>query len=78
MLHLPSDENKLYNEQSAQLVKQHTAEYNICNKSVYNILDQICKDIDLYLYIKQHKSKKDGRQIFMPFNPDGYIQTMWM
>ena len=27
---------------------------------VYDILDQICKDTDLYPYIKQHKSKREG------------------
>ena len=28
---------------------------------VYNVLDQICKDTDLYPYFKQQKSKRDGR-----------------
>ena len=28
------------------------------------ILDQICKDTDLYPYVKQHKSKRDGRGAF--------------
>ena len=38
--------------------------YEIENRSVYNILDQICKDTDLYLYVKQHKSKRVGRGAF--------------
>ena len=29
------------------------------NRSVYDILNQICKDTDLYPYTKQHKSKKN-------------------
>ena len=39
MLHLPPNKNKLHNEQSAQSVGEHTAEYEIDNRSVYNILD---------------------------------------
>ena len=64
MLHLPSDENKVHNEQIAQSFTQHTTEYKIDNRTVYDILDQICKDTDLYPYVKQHKSKKDGRGSF--------------
>ena len=48
MLHLPPDKTRSYNEQSAQSVKEHTAEYKIDNRSVYDILDQICNDVDLY------------------------------
>ena len=36
-------------------------EYEIDNWTVYDFLDQICKETDLYLYIKQHKSKRDSR-----------------
>ena len=39
MLHLPSDKNKLHNEQSAQSVTEHTTEYEIDNRTVYDILD---------------------------------------
>ena len=39
-------------------------EYKIDNSIVYDILDQICKDTNLYPYIKQHKSKRDGRKAF--------------
>ena len=31
---------------------------------VYDILNQIYKDTDLYPYVKQHKSKRDGRGAF--------------
>ena len=34
MLHLPPDKNKLHNEQSVQSVMEHTAEYEIDNRSV--------------------------------------------
>ena len=64
MLHLTPNKNRLHNEQSAQSVKRHTTEYKKDNKSVYDILDQICKDTDLYPYVKQHKSTRDGRGAF--------------
>ena len=48
MLHLSQDEKKLHNKQSAQSVMEHMAEYKIDNRHFYNILDQICKDTDLY------------------------------
>ena len=41
MLHLPPDKNRQHNEQSAQWFKDHIAEYEIDNRSVYDILDQI-------------------------------------
>ena len=47
MLHLPPDKNRLHNWQSAKSVMDHTAEYKIDNRSVYDILDQICKFTDL-------------------------------
>ena len=46
---------------SAQSFKEHEAEYKKNNRSVYDILDQMCKDIDLYPYVKQHDSKRDNR-----------------
>ena len=48
MLHLPSDKNKTCNEQHAQSVNEHRTEYMIDNMTVYDILDQIYKDINLY------------------------------
>ena len=43
------------------MIKECTAEYEIDNSSIYNILDKLCKDNDLYTYVKQHKSKRDGK-----------------
>ena len=40
------------------------AEYEIDNRMVYGVMDQIGKDTDLYPYVKQHKSKRDGRGAF--------------
>ena len=40
---------------------EHMAEYEIDKRSVYDILDQICKDKDIYPYVKQHMSKRDRR-----------------
>ena len=51
----------MHSEKSAPLVKIHVAAYKIDKRTVYDILDQICKDTNLYSYIKQHKSKRDGR-----------------
>ena len=64
MLHLPADKNKIYNKQSVQSVTQCRPEYKIDNRTVYDILNQICMDTDLYPYVKQHKSKRDGRGAF--------------
>ena len=68
---LPPDKNKLHNEQSGQSVIGCTAEYEIENRSDYDILDQICKGTDLYPHVKQHKFKRDGRRVFYPFIPGG-------
>ena len=64
MLHLPPDKNKLLLEHNVHSVKEYTAEYEIDNKSVNDILDQVCKDTDLYPYVKGHKSKRDSREAF--------------
>ena len=40
------------------------SEYEMDNRTVYDILNQICKHTDLYPYVKQHKSKRDGRGAF--------------
>ena len=40
------------------------AECKIDNRSVYDILDQICKETNLYPYVKQHKAKRDTRGVF--------------
>ena len=72
MLHQPPDKNKMHNEQSAQSVMEHMAEWKTDNRTVYNILDQICKDTDLYPYFKQHKSKGYGGGAFHP------IHSRWL
>ena len=64
MLHLPPDRNRLHSKQSAQSINKHMAEYKIDNKSIYDILDQICKDTDLNLYFKQHQSMRDDKGEF--------------
>ena len=64
ILHLPSDKNKVQNKQSTQSATEYTTEYKIDNRTVFDILDQICKDRELYPQVKQHKSKRDGRGVF--------------
>ena len=64
MLYLSPDKNKLLVERSARSVKKYTVEYKIDNRTVYNKVDQICKQIDLYPYVKQYKSKRDSRGAF--------------
>ena len=66
ILHLPPDKNRLHDGQSGQSVKEYTAEYEIDNRHVYDILDQIYKDTDLYPYVKQHKSRGTADEHFMP------------
>ena len=61
MLQLPPDKNKMHNKQSALSVTVHMSEYKIDNRTVYDILNRICKDTDLYPYVKQHKSKRNSR-----------------
>ena len=58
MVHLPLEQNKLQNEKSAHWVKEWTAEYKINNRSIHDILDQICKDTDLYPYVKQQSPRE--------------------
>ena len=64
MLHLTLDNDKLYNEKNTQSVKECIADYEKDNNSVYDILDQICKDTNLYPHVKQYKSKRDCRRAF--------------
>ena len=71
MLHLPPDKNKLHNEQSAQSVTENMAEYEII-RSVYDILDYTCNDTVLHPYIKQHKSKRDGRMALYAIHSCGW------
>ena len=78
MLHLPPDKNRLHNKKSAQLVKEHTAENKIDNRSIYYILDQIRKDTDLYLHVKQHESKRDIKGAFFAIHCRWLGQNMSM
>ena len=64
MLYLPPDKSRLLSKKDAQTALALMAEYKIDNQMVYDILDQICKDTELYPYVKQHESKRDGRGAF--------------
>ena len=64
MLHLHLSKNKLLLQSGAHKVQDHTAEHVIDNIMVYDVLDQICNDTDLYPYVRQHKSKWDSRGAF--------------
>ena len=59
-----------------KMLSKCTLEYEIDNRSVYDIMVQICKDTDLYPYVKQHKSKRDGRGATMPSIPGGWAQIV--
>ena len=56
--------NKLLLEHDDQSIKEHTTEYKIDNRTVYDMLDQICKDTDLYQHVEQQKPERDGRGAF--------------
>ena len=64
VLHLLQEKNKILWEKDAQTALMHKVEYKIDNKTVYDILNQIYKDTDLYQYVKQQKSKRDGRKAY--------------
>ena len=68
VLHLLPDKKRTLLDSDVQSTKAHTAEYMINNKSVYDILDHICKDTDLYPYVKQHKSTRDGQGKYYAIN----------
>ena len=40
-------------------VKEFTAKYVVDNRTIYNILNQICKDKDLYPCVKKHTSPQE-------------------
>ena len=52
MLHLSSDKNKMQNKQNAHSIIKCTRDNQIDNRTVNVILNQICKDIDLYPCVK--------------------------
>ena len=76
ILHLPQDMNKLLSEKNAPSARACTEEYEIDNRSVYDILNQICKDTDLCPYVKQHKLKRDSRGVFTSSISGGWAQIM--
>ena len=61
ILHLSMEQNRQIN---GHLQKEGTTTNNIDTRTFYDILDQNCKDTDLYSYVKQFKSKQDDRGIF--------------
>ena len=56
--------NRPLMEHIVHTVKEHTTVYKIDNGSVYDILDWICTDTNLYPYVKQHKAKRGGKGMF--------------
>ena len=48
------------------------AEYELDNRSVYDTVDQIYKNTNLYPYVKQRKSKMDGRGVYYA------IKSRWL
>ena len=67
MLHLPPYKNKLLSEKDVQRVQIGMAEYKIDNQMVYDVLDQICKDTDLYSNVP--RGMEEGH--FMPSTSGG-------
>ena len=45
------------------MFKEHITQSGINIRTVYDILDQICKYTDLYPHVKQHTSKRDGKGV---------------
>ena len=44
VLHIPLDKDMLLNEKSVQSAREHSAEYNIDETSLYDIINQIYKN----------------------------------
>ena len=68
MLHLPPEKNRLHNEQSAQSLKEPTAEDEIDNRSVNNSMHMSNR-------ISPRRTEEGH---FMPSIPGGWAQTMSM
>ena len=49
--------------------------YKIDNRTVYDIWDQIWKDTDLYPYVKQHKSKRDGWGVYYAIHCPNHVNA---
>ena len=71
MLHLPPDKNKLLQECDAQSVRVHIAEYKIDNRSVYDILNQICKGMICIHMSNSISPRGMEERHFMPSIPGG-------
>ena len=76
ILHLPLDKSKLILKHNVHSVKEWMTKYMIENKTVYDTLDQIGKNPVLYLYFKQHKSKRDDRG--MVYAIHSRLLGLWM
>ena len=61
---LPLEKDMILHKTDAQTVHACMQENKIDNRTIYYILDQICKDTDLHPYVKQHESKRDSRGVF--------------
>ena len=61
---LPSEKKKSSNMINTKIAQAHTGEYEIDNRTICDVLDQICKDTDLYSYLKQQQSKRNGRRAY--------------
>ena len=72
MLHLLTKQNRLHTESITSIRKEHTEAYKIDNRMLHAILDQICKDMDFYPYVKFFKSKQEVRGAFY------YIHASWL
>ena len=72
MLDLPQDKNKLLSEGDVQRVQVCMAKYEINNRMVYDMLDQICKDADLFFLMSSSISPRGMvAGYFMPSTPGG-------
>ena len=52
-------QKRLCSKSIASNRKECTTAYKIDNRTVYDILDKICKDMELHLFVKKLESKKD-------------------
>ena len=58
MLNLSADKDSPSLESQSSSIKEHTAEYKIDNRTVYDILERIC------IHMFNYKYKMDGREAF--------------
>ena len=72
MLYLPMEQNRFSTESMTSSRKYKTTAYKIDNGMLHDVLDQIYNDPDPYPYVKQLKSKHDGRRAFY------VIHTRWL